>query len=83
MKSNKETVLDLYEAAAERQYPGKGNIGRKIVESAWDQPADGFVSQSRLSAMGYKIDERFAMNCVRQILERNRSVAAELLKLKN
>ena len=81
--TNKETALNLYAAAAESAYPGKGAAAREIIASGWDMNADHFVDQDRLNQMGYKIDARFAINCARGIVERNRSLDARLRALKS
>jgi hypothetical protein len=83
MKNNKETALDLYAAAAEAAYPGKGATAREIIASGWDMNADHFVDQARLDQMGYKLDTRLALNCARGIVERNRSLDAKLRALKS
>lgn len=82
MKNNKEIALDLYAAAAEAAYHGKGALAREIVASGWDVNADHFVDQARLDQMGYKLDTHLAINCARGIVERNRSLDAKLRALK-
>lgn len=79
---NKEITLDLYAAAAEAAYPGKGSTAREIIASGWDSEADSFVDQARLDSMGYKLDTRMSLNCARGIVQRNPSLDAKLRALK-
>lgn len=81
-KTNKEITLDLYAAAAEGAYPGKGATAREILAAGWDAEADSFVDQARLDQMNYKLDARMAMNCAKGIVTRNRSLDAKLRALK-
>lgn len=82
MKNNKEITLDLYAAAAEAAYPGKGASAREIIASGWDFEADYFVDQARLDSMGYKLDTRLAMNCAKGIVQRTPALNAKLVALK-
>lgn len=82
-KTNKGITLDLYQAAVEARYPGKGTVAREIVLSGWDDLADQFVWQSRLDSMGYKLDTQLAMNCIRGIVERNPALNVRLRSLKD
>ncbi len=81
--NNKEITLDLYAAAAESAYPGKGAAAREIIASGWDDMADHFVDAGRLKLMSITINTKFSLNCARGIVERNRSLNEKLRALKN
>lgn len=82
MKTNKELVLEKYEAIAEARLAGKGSAARGIVEGSWDQEASNFVDQDRLDAVGYKLDDQLAMNCVKGIVQRHPAISEQLKALK-
>jgi hypothetical protein len=71
ISQNKEAVLSLYVEAVEARYPGKGQVARSIMEQGWDSEADLFCDPARLAAMGYKVDNQFAMNCIKGIATRH------------
>ena len=81
--NNKEITLDLYAAAAESAYPGKGTAAREIIASGWDDMADHHVDAQRIQVMSIIIDTKFSVNCARGIVERNRSLNEKLRALKN
>ena len=81
--NNKEITLDLYAAAAEAAYPGKGAAARQIIAGGWDDIADHIVSQGRLDAMSIVIDTKFALGTARGIVECNRALNDKLRALKN
>lgn len=80
--SNKEKVLEAYEQMTESRYPGKGKLAAEIIARGWDHEADEFVSPGRLAAMGYRLDENLAFNCVKGIAKRHPELAKEIAALR-
>lgn len=64
MKTNKELVIEKYEALCNARLPGKGSAARQIAEKYWDAKADT-LTEYRVKELDLSINT----NCVLMVLK--------------
>jgi hypothetical protein len=81
MKTNKELVIEKYEALCNARLPGKGSAARQIVEKYWDAKSDQQVIY-RLT-IDLSINDNLVLQVLKDLAIRFPAMNEEIKSLKN